>query len=623
MLGRGLVVLLVAPCLWGASNCSNTTFSNTNITCVQSNNQFQINQTVTLNSAPITFGDSLVVLCRGSNAVTAFSITDSTNDLNANHTWTALTPMTSWATAGSPSFHEQLFWVQSANFIPNSSPPGNQNYRITCNSTGGAGTVSAAAWQFHSPTGIISIDTQSTFRTADSVTGSQSIAISPTQSNDLLFAVVDHTGTMTAGSGFTSTDTGPLSEAAGSAAAGSTSVSYSLGGSQSTVGLAIAFAQGSYPTTPFISRTQATDCLDAFPCLIAPTGAGHFLVAALVNGLAGTFSVSGGCATSWVADTQSSTVGISIFHCSSALGGATSITMTPIPDIFAAAVVEYSVTPGYTIQRDPGANALATTVFTGSTSNPQTARATTTGADDVVVAMVQAENDIHSVMPTPNGFANPIPCGCGGAALTDALNVPAGFNNQATMVIETNQGPGGFGAATVAYEAVSNNQGTLPSAPTSLSVGSVGSGIQACDVNDTGSVTVQDVQLAINMDLNLSPCTLNINGSGTCNVVTVQRIINADLGMPCVTGPGVTTNSVSMSWAASTSPNISGYNVYRGATAAGTFSKMNSTLISGTSYTDTTVQPGQTYYYVVTAVNSSNSESQYSSPAAQSVIPSS
>jgi len=621
--GSCLILLFLAPYLWGASDCNNTTFSNTNITCVQSNNQLQINQTVTLSNAPITFGDSIVVLCRGSNAVTAFSITDATDNINENNTWAPLTPLTAWSTAGSPTLHEQLFWVQSANFIPNSSPPGNQHYRITCNPTGGAGSVSAAAWQFHSPTGIISVDTKSSFQAADNVTGPQSISLTPTQSHDLLFAIVDHTGTMTPGSGFTATDTGPVSEAVGSASSGSSSVSYSLGSSQSTIGFAVAFAQGSYPTTPFISRTQTTDCLNTFPCKIAPTGAGHFLVVGIVNGISGSFSVSGGCATSWVTDSDGgSSTGVSLFHCSNSLGGATSIMMTPSAIIFAAGVTEYSVTPGYTLQLDPGPNAVATTVFTGSTNNPQTAKATTTGANDVVVALVQAANDIQKVMPTPNGFANPITCGCGGAAMTDALNVSAGFNNQATLVIETNQGPGGYGAATVAYEAVPSG-GTLPLAPASVSVGSVGGGILACDVNNNGSVNVQDVQLAIDMTLNMSPCTLNLDGPGICNVITIQRVINAALGLSCITGPGVTAHSVSMNWTASTSSNIAGYNVYRGAAAAGPFSKVDATPIAGTSYTDTTVQPGQTYYYVVTAVDSSNNESLHSTPAAQAVVPSS
>jgi len=39
---------------------------------------------------------------------------------------------------------------------------------------------------------------------------------------------------------------------------------------------------------------------------------------------------------------------------------------------------------------------------------------------------------------------------------------------------------------------------------------------------------------------------------------------------------------------------------------------MTSTPDAATSYTDTGVQAGQTYYFVVTAVNSSNVESAYS-----------
>jgi hypothetical protein len=162
-----------------------------------------------------------------------------------------------------------------------------------------------------------------------------------------------------------------------------------------------------------------------------------------------------------------------------------------------------------------------------------------------------------------------------------------------------------------------------PSPPTSLSAGSVGGGIQPCDVNNDGSVSVQDVQLAINMDLGLLSCTLNLTGSGICNVLAVQRIINADLGLPCVTGPSVTANSVGLSWTASSSSNVAGYNVYRAATAAGPFTKMNASLVAGTTCTDSTAQPGQTYYYVLTAVDGSSNESPFSVSPAQSVLPTS
>jgi nitrogen fixation protein FixH len=80
------------------------------------------------------------------------------------------------------------------------------------------------------------------------------------------------------------------------------------------------------------------------------------------------------------------------------------------------------------------------------------------------------------------------------------------------------------------------------------------------------------------------------------------------------------THSVTLAWTASTSQNITGYNVYRGVKSGGPYSKINSVLDASTLYTDTTVVDGTTYYYVTTAVNSSNEESANSNQAT-AVIP--
>jgi fibronectin type 3 domain-containing protein len=71
----------------------------------------------------------------------------------------------------------------------------------------------------------------------------------------------------------------------------------------------------------------------------------------------------------------------------------------------------------------------------------------------------------------------------------------------------------------------------------------------------------------------------------------------------------------SLTWTASTSSNVAGYNVYRATSSAGTYIKLTSSLVAGTSYTDYTVTAGQTYYYVTTAVDSSGNESAYSNQA--------
>lgn len=64
-------------------------------------------------------------------------------------------------------------------------------------------------------------------------------------------------------------------------------------------------------------------------------------------------------------------------------------------------------------------------------------------------------------------------------------------------------------------------------------------------------------------------------------------------------------HSVNLSWVADTDP-VAGYNVYR-STTAGTegATALNSSLIAGLTYNDTTVTAGNTYFYVVRGVSAS------------------
>ncbi len=67
-------------------------------------------------------------------------------------------------------------------------------------------------------------------------------------------------------------------------------------------------------------------------------------------------------------------------------------------------------------------------------------------------------------------------------------------------------------------------------------------------------------------------------------------------------------HSAALSWTASTST-VSGYNVYRGTVNGGPYTPINPSLVTGLSYTDTTVLSGVTYYYVTTAMDSSGVQS--------------
>ena len=89
------------------------------------------------------------------------------------------------------------------------------------------------------------------------------------------------------------------------------------------------------------------------------------------------------------------------------------------------------------------------------------------------------------------------------------------------------------------------------------------------------------------------------------------------------TGTAAPVHSVNLSWSASTSSNVSGYNIYRAAyaSACGSFSKINPLLNTGTLYTDSAVVDGATYCYATTAVNTSKEESGYSNVVSKVQVP--
>jgi hypothetical protein len=76
---------------------------------------------------------------------------------------------------------------------------------------------------------------------------------------------------------------------------------------------------------------------------------------------------------------------------------------------------------------------------------------------------------------------------------------------------------------------------------------------------------------------------------------------------------------VDLTWKASTSPNVAGYNMYRSLDGA-TWKKINTSLIASTLYADSSVANGTTYYYAATAVDISGVES-IKTPTVKAVVP--
>ena len=72
--------------------------------------------------------------------------------------------------------------------------------------------------------------------------------------------------------------------------------------------------------------------------------------------------------------------------------------------------------------------------------------------------------------------------------------------------------------------------------------------------------------------------------------------------------------SVALDWNDNTDLDLAGYNVYRG-TTPGVYSKVNTSLVTASAYSDTGLTNGTEYYYIVRAVDTPNNESRDSNEA--------
>jgi centrosomal CEP192-like protein/immunoglobulin I-set domain protein len=102
------------------------------------------------------------------------------------------------------------------------------------------------------------------------------------------------------------------------------------------------------------------------------------------------------------------------------------------------------------------------------------------------------------------------------------------------------------------------------------------------------------------------------SGNSTGNVSIASNATNSPDSISLLgTGVAVVAHSVQLSWAPSTST-VVGYNAYWSAQSGGPYTKLTNTVDSALTYTDSSVQAGQSYYFVVTSVDSNNNESAYS-----------
>src|SRR5712691_11495578 len=121
----------------------------------------------------------------------------------------------------------------------------------------------------------------------------------------------------------------------------------------------------------------------------------------------------------------------------------------------------------------------------------------------------------------------------------------------------------------------------------------------------------------VNGTYTVTPANTGFTFTPTNQSVTVS---GANVSGVNFTASAQVTHSVALSWIASTTSTVSGYNVYRSTVSGTGYAKMNSLLVSVLIYTDASVQNATTYYYVTTAVDATGTESVYSNEVS-AVIP--
>jgi hypothetical protein len=168
------------------------------------------------------------------------------------------------------------------------------------------------------------------------------------------------------------------------------------------------------------------------------------------------------------------------------------------------------------------------------------------------------------------------------------------------------------------------NVGSNSSLPATLT-NTGNSNVTISSANTTGAgFTVSGVSSGESLSPNQSiPVSVQFAPSAAGTVNGNLTIVSNATDSPTsigLTGTGTQqAQTVALGWTASTS-SVIGYNVYRGTVTGGPYSaKLTSSPVASTQFTDTAVQSGQTYYYVVTSVDSNEVESVYSGQASASI----
>jgi hypothetical protein len=268
------------------------------------------------------------------------------------------------------------------------------------------------------------------------------------------------------------------------------------------------------------------------------------------------------------------------------------------------------------------------TVPTGAATT-QTIRLTNSGDSQLTISGVSATGTGISV----SGITAPVNIAAGqsanltaslkltsAGAVSGAIKIASNAAGSPTQIAWSATGQASVVMLTSSLASLSFgnvNVGTTDTLSTTIkNTGNSNANISKISVSGTGfslsgssSSATLDPGQSLTLSVSFDPKAA-ASDTGTMTIASNATV--SQLGVP-LSGTGVnkptsSQHSVALKWDASSS-SVVGYYIYRSSKPSGPYARLNSSTTGGTSYSDSTVADGQVYYYVVTAVNSSNIES--------------
>jgi Abnormal spindle-like microcephaly-assoc'd, ASPM-SPD-2-Hydin len=383
------------------------------------------------------------------------------------------------------------------------------------------------------------------------------------------------------------------------------------------------------------------------------TAAGNFIAVVIQGGQPGeAFSVTDSQGNTYLQAIQSNedTAGetIAIYYAMNIAGGANAVyAFQSLGGAFRLAILEYSG-----VARTNALDVAA--AAQGAGASPNSGNVTTTANGDLLLGGIMTTGEefytagagytIEQSVPTlPNTKViaeDQIQSAAGATSATASLGVSDFWAAVVATFKPAAGGSGNTSSSGSTGSSPSTGQGQLSSSALALNFGNLNIGSsssQTVTLSDSGTarVVISNVSIlgagisssGVYVGLVLTPgeqvplnvtfapaSTVSVSGS----ITVTSDAANSPMSI-AVSGAGLQLASHSADLAWNASSGAVGYNVYRGTVSGGPYASVTSNPVTTTSFIDANVQVGQTYYYVVTSLNSNGVESAFSNQAAATI----